>query len=116
MSIQIKRAYERPSESDGYRVLVDRIWPRGIRKEDAAISEWLKEIAPSKGLREWFGHEPERWDEFRIRYFEELGNHPDAITALRKKAGAGPVTLVYAAKDELHNNAVALKEHLEKKG
>ncbi len=113
MSIRIKRAYEAPSKSDGFRILVDRLWPRGVKKEDARIDLWMKDLAPSDELRKWFGHEPEKWDEFRKRYAKELAAREDALHDLSSRAAKGTVTLVYAAKDEEHNNAVALKEHLE---
>jgi uncharacterized protein YeaO (DUF488 family) len=107
---RIKRAYEPAAEADGTRVLVDRVWPRGITKEKAAVSEWLKEVAPSTELRKWFGHEPERFAEFRERYRAELKGSA-ALEALRRLKGV--VTLVYGAHDETHNQAVVLKELLE---
>ncbi len=110
--LQIKRAYAPPEPGDGTRVLVDRLWPRGVKKADAAVDHWLKEIAPSKALREWFAHDPARWDEFRERYAKELDDRPELLTQLRELARAGTVTLVYAAHDEAHNNAVALRERL----
>lgn len=113
MNIKLKRAYEAPSEADGFRVLVDRLWPRGLSKQSANIDLWLKEIAPSTALRKWFGHEPVEWDNFRERYFRELDKNPDAIEQLQEHAHRGRVTLVYSAKDEEHNDAVALKEYLE---
>lgn len=111
--IRIKRAYEDAVDSDGFRVLVDRLWPRGVKKEDARIDLWMKEIAPSTELREWFGHDPERWDEFRRRYRAELADHKDDLKVLRDKAGEGSLTLIFAAKDVDRNNAVVLKEALE---
>lgn len=111
-NIQLKRAYEPPAPDDGARILIDRLWPRGVKKEDAAIDEWIKEIAPSTELRKWFGHDPERWREFRRRYQSELRQHPDGIERLRALARRGPITLVYAAHDEAHNDAVVLKELL----
>jgi uncharacterized protein YeaO (DUF488 family) len=113
MSIDVKRAYDPPARSDGYRVLVDRIWPRGIAKEDLKVDAWLKEVAPSTALRKWFGHDPKKWDEFRRRYARELEPHAAALEQLVERARAGHVTLVFAAKDTEHNNAVALREHLE---
>ena len=110
--IRLKRAYERPEPNDGTRILIDRLWPRGIKKTDAAIDRWLKEVAPSAELRRWFGHRPERWPEFRRRYRAELRRHPEIVEEIRKTARAGPVTLVYAARDEAHNDAVVLKELL----
>lgn len=112
--IRVKRAYEPARPQDGQRVLVDRIWPRGVSKDEADLDEWLKEIAPSDELRKWFGHDPERWDEFRKRYFAELDEHPELVAQLRARADGHLVTLVYGAHDEEHNNAVALKEYLER--
>jgi len=112
-NIQLKRAFDPASKKDGHRVLVDRIWPRGLRKEEARIDDWMKEIAPSTGLRKWFGHEPAKWNEFRRRYFAELNRRPELVDRLVKIARSGPLTLVYSAKDEQHNNAVALREYLE---
>lgn len=114
MQIRLKRAYEPPAESDGVRILVDRIWPRGVRKEELKLEAWLKEIAPSSELRRWFGHDPEKWEEFRRRYFRELDERQDVVEELRSKVRQGGGTLVYGAADEQHNNAAALKEYLEK--
>ena len=114
MDIRLKRAYERPTKSDGTRVLVDRIWPRGVRREDAALDEWLKEIAPSNELRKWFNHDPERWEEFAEKYRLELAEHVEAVARLAQLAEKGRVTLVFGARDTDHNNAVVLKEYLEK--
>lgn len=111
--IRLKRAYEPPAPDDGQRILVDRLWPRGIAKDTARIDLWLKEVAPSNDLRTWFGHDPALWDEFRQRYFLELERNPEALAPLRAEMRNGPVTLVYGAKDEAHNNAVALKEFIE---
>ena len=108
--IRRKRAYEPPSNGDGVRVLVDRPWLREISKERAAIHLWLREIAPSAELREWFGHDPARWEEFRQGYRAELSGKPDLIRTLGEIEGAGPLTLVYAARGDARNNAVALKE------
>src|SRR5436853_6859476 len=105
MPISIKRAYDPPAEADGVRVLVDRLWPRGASKAAARIDQWLKDLAPSGGLRKWFGHDPARWGEFRKRYFKELSGQAEALAGLRKLARSGRVTLVYAAKDEEHNDA-----------
>ncbi len=113
-TIRLKRAYEPPTEEDGNRILVERLWPRGISKEDAAIDHWPKEIAPSTELRKWFGHDPDRWEEFRKRYWAELDQKGDLLDDLRQKLKEGPVTFVFAAKDEEHNSAVALKEYLER--
>jgi uncharacterized protein YeaO (DUF488 family) len=111
-AIRLKRAYERPSPDDGTRVLVDRLWPRGLRKADVAVERWLKEIAPTPELRRWFGHDPARWEEFYHRYCLELMSHPDVLDALRELASNGPLTLVYGARDELHNDAVVLRDVL----
>ncbi|MEW5996985.1 MAG: DUF488 domain-containing protein [Candidatus Micrarchaeota archaeon] len=115
MAIKLKRAYEKPSKDDGFRILVERLWPRGLTKERAAIDLWLKEIAPSPELREWFGHDPAKWKEFLRRYHAELGKKEDAMKTLKQKIKEGSVTFVYAAKDEEHNSAVALKMFLEHK-
>ncbi|ANA41526.1 MULTISPECIES: DUF488 domain-containing protein [Geobacter] len=110
--IRIKRVYDEPTPEDGKRILVDRLWPRGITKDKARIDEWLKEVAPSDGLRQWFGHDPARWDEFRERYRRELDAKAELLDGLRKLAAGGTVTLLFAAKDEKHNNAVVLKDIL----
>ena len=115
MSIELKRAYDRAAESDGYRVLVDRIWPRGVAKGDLQVDAWLKDLAPSAGLRKWFRHDPAKWDEFKQRYGRELEQRADALEQLLERARTRPVTLVFGAKDTEHNNAVALKEHLERR-
>lgn len=114
MRFHLKRVYEPAADGDGLRVLVDRLWPRGLKKEDAAVDLWLKEIAPSAGLRKWFGHDPKKWAEFRRRYRAELGERQDEIATLRERGGCGRVTLLYGAKDDAHNQAVVLKEFLEK--
>lgn len=109
----IKRAHDRAAGGDGRRVLVDRVWPRGISKQALAADAWVKEVAPSEGLRKWFGHDPARWDGFRKRYFQELDDNPDGLEALyRELRGVKHATLLYAARDEEHNNAVALLEYL----
>ena len=113
MTIDLKRAYDPPAKSDGRRILVDRVWPRGIAKHDLQIDAWLKDLAPSTELRRWFGHDPTKWDEFRKRYARELEQRSEALEELLEKARAGHVTLVFSARDTAHNNAVALKEHLE---
>jgi uncharacterized protein YeaO (DUF488 family) len=110
--IRLKRVYEPPSPEDGLRVLVDRLWPRGLRKADAAIDRWMKDIAPSTELRQWFGHDPERWQEFRRRYARELRQHATTIDELHELAQHKTVTLVFGARDEEHNDAVALREVL----
>ncbi len=110
--IKIKRIYEPFSPEDGKRVLIDRLWPRGIRKEEAHIDEWLKEISPSDELRRWFAHDPARWEDFRKCYASELREHSDLLTRMRKEARRETITLLYSAKDEEHNNAVVLREVL----
>lgn len=112
MPLRIKRVYDPPATDDGYRVLVDRIWPRGLSKDVAQIDEWLKDVAPSTALRKWFGHDPEKWKEFLRRYFRELDAKPVAVTRLRTLARGQRVTLLFAAQDIDHNNAVALKAYL----
>lgn len=111
-AVQIKRAYETSSPHDGTRVLVDRLWPRGVKKTDARIAEWMKEIAPSDALRKWFGHDPARWEEFRRRYKAELAGKKELLDNLRELARKGRLTLVYSARDEAHNQAVVLLEML----
>ena len=108
-NIKLKRAYERPAADDGVRILIDRLWPRGVSKAAAAIDQWAKDIAPSTALRKWFGHDPARWQEFRRRYAKELRQHPEELARLRALAKQGPVTLVFSARDEHHNDAVVLK-------
>jgi uncharacterized protein YeaO (DUF488 family) len=115
VNIQLKRVYQAASPGDGYRLLVDCIWPRGLGKQEARIDDWMKEIAPSTELRKWFGHEPAKWAEFRRRYFAELSDRPDLVERLVEMARGAPLTLVYSAKDEEHNNAVALREYLERR-
>lgn len=110
--IKFKRAYEPPSADDGARILIDRLWPRGLRKEDAAIDEWMKDVAPSTELRKWFNHDPVRWPEFQRRYIAELAQRTEALDRLRALARQGPLTLVYSAHDEMHNDAVVLKSLL----
>jgi uncharacterized protein YeaO (DUF488 family) len=112
--IRIKRIYDTPSEEDGYRALVDRLWPRGITKEKAGIDIWLKDAGPSDELRKWFNHEPQKWDDFKKRYFAELERKQGILGPVMEKFEEG-VTLLYSAKDQKYNNAVALKEYLEKK-
>jgi uncharacterized protein YeaO (DUF488 family) len=115
MTIDLKRAYDPPAMGDGRRILVDRVWPRGIAKDHLRIDAWLKDLAPSTELRKWFGHDPAKWDEFKKRYARELEQRSEALEELVEKARAGHVTLVFSAKDTQHNNAVALKEHLERR-
>ena len=111
--IHLKRVYEEPSSNDGVRVLVERLWPRGLTKERAAVDLWLKDIAPSPELRKWFGHDPARWGQFQERYRRELREKKDAVRLLKQKAKEGTVTLVYAARDEEHNGALVLKGFLQ---
>ena len=113
--IKLKRAYEKPAKDDGLRILVDRLWPRGVTKVAAHVDLWLKDVAPSTALRIWFGHDPARWDEFRQRYFEELKKSDDAVAQLRALIAEQPVTFVYAAKDPEHTHALALKDFVERK-
>ena len=113
--ITVKRAYEPAARTDGTRLLVERLWPRGLTKEKVHVAAWLKDVRPSTGLRKWFSHDPQKWDRFRERYFEELDAHPEAWQPIVSAARRGPVTLVYSSHDEAHNNAVALKEYLAAK-
>lgn len=113
--IRLKRAYDKPAKNDGRRVLVDRIWPRGVKKEDLELNDWFKDLAPSSDLRKWFGHDPEKWEQFKARYFDELEGSAKGIEVLLETAENGRLTLVYASSEEKHNNAVALKEYLEEK-
>jgi uncharacterized protein YeaO (DUF488 family) len=110
--VKLKRAYEKPAATDGARILVDRLWPRGLTKDAAALDSWAKDLAPSTELRKWFGHDPARWAEFKRRYAAELRQHSALLDALRQRAELGPVTLVYAARDEEHNEAVVLRDTL----
>ena len=111
--IKVKRVYEAPSEGDGFRILVDRVWPRGLSKKAAAVDVWMWDIAPSAELRKWFGHDPDKWKQFCVRYTKELDARADKVALLKARIRAHTVTLVYAAKDIAHNNAVALKQYLE---
>ncbi|MGH9765929.1 MAG: DUF488 domain-containing protein [Blastocatellia bacterium] len=112
--IKLKRAYEKPAKDDGERILVERLWPRGLSKAQAKLDLWLKEIAPSAELREWFGHEPDRWAEFRRRYLKELKQKTDLVSLLKRLTKKGTVTLIYAARDEEHNGALVLRQFLQK--
>lgn len=112
MDVRIKRAYEPAAADDGYRILIDRIWPRGVSKDAARIDEWARDAAPSTALRQWFGHDPARWREFRQRYRKELAAHAERVDGWRERAAKGRVTVVYGARDEAHNNAVVLRELL----
>jgi uncharacterized protein YeaO (DUF488 family) len=113
--IKLKRAYEPVSRADGTRFLVERLWPRGISKDKLHLDGWLKEVGPSTELRKWFGHDPEKWAQFRRRYFRELDSHEESWRPILSAARAGTVTLVYSSHDEEHNNAVALREYLQAK-
>lgn len=113
MTIKLKRVYERPDAQDGERILVDRLWPRGLSKERAQIDLWLKDIAPSTELRVWFGHDPEKWKSFQERYRTELRHNSDLVKIIAEKAKSRTVTLVYAARDQKHNEAVVVKKFIE---
>ena len=113
--IQLKRAYDPPSEEDGMRILVERLWPRGVTKEKAALDAWMKDISPSPSLRKWYAHDPEKWEEFRRRYREELRRNEEAIQELEGMVAGRTVTFIYAAKDEARNSARVLKEFLEER-
>ena len=112
--IELKRVYEKPSKNDGERILVDRLWPRGLKKEEAAVDAWMKDVAPSTELRKWFGHDPARWKVFQTRYRKELRERKDAVKELKQKTKKHKVTLVYGARDEEHNAAIVLKGVLER--
>ena len=111
-SVKLKRAYEPAAADDGTRILVDRLWPRGVSKEHAALDQWMKDIAPSAELRKWFGHDPARWEEFGRRYTGELHGNAELLDQLRSLARQGPVTLVYSVHDEVHNDAIVLRDLL----
>lgn len=112
MTIQLKRAYEKPERGDGTRILVDRLWPRGLTKDKAKINLWLKDVAPSTALRKWFGHDPKKWRRFRSRYRTELKQRGDQLQLIKSKAKKGVITLIYGARDQKHNEAVVLKQLL----
>ena len=114
MPIYLKRIYEKPSRRDGFRMLVERLWPRGVSKQDAQVDLWLKEVAPSPGLRTWFSHDRVKWKEFKARYFNELNQRKDTLHFIVTRMHEGNVTFVYASKEERFNNAVALKEYIER--
>lgn len=114
--IHLKRVHDPPSHDDGLRILVERLWPRGLTKARAAVNLWIKDVAPIPDLRKWFGHDPARWKQFKQRYWNELKNKKDDVDALRHEAKAGKVTFIYAAHDEEHNGALALKEFIEQRG
>lgn len=111
MEIKLKRVYEKPDEKDGYRILVDRLWPRGLTKEKAGVDLWLKNIAPTTQLRKWFAHDPEKWNEFQKKYLKEVKENTEAVSDLKNHLKKGTVTLLYAAKDEVHNEALVLKNY-----
>jgi uncharacterized protein YeaO (DUF488 family) len=110
MNIKIKRVYEKPGKEDGSRILVDRLWPRGLTKEKAALNLWLKDIAPTTELRKWFNHDPAKWNEFIKKYLKELKENEESVSILKNFLKKGPVTLIYAAKDEAHNEAQVIKD------
>ena len=114
MNIKTKRIYDTYKKADGYRILVDRLWPRGVKKDEAHIDDWIKTVAPSDSLRKWFAHDPEKWEEFKKNYHAELNDKKALLDNLIAGKGRGNITLVYSAKDDKHNNAVALKEYLER--
>lgn len=114
--IQVKRVHDQPSPNDGARVLVDRLWPRGIRKDDTKLTLWLKDVAPSPGLRTWFGHDPARFDEFSRRYRAELTTNTEAVSQIDALLKQGRVTLLYAARDDAHNQAIVLADYLRNRG
>jgi uncharacterized protein YeaO (DUF488 family) len=114
MNIKLRRVYEKPTKQDGLRILVDRLWPRGLTKEKASVDLWLKEIAPSAELRKWFGHDPAKWKKFRARYETEIGHNREVFTFLEEKAREGTITLIYGARDKEHNEALVLKQLLER--
>lgn len=115
MTIRIKRIYAGAARGDGHRVLVDRLWPRGISKQDARLDDWLRDVAPSDSLRKWFAHDPAKWGEFRDRYRRELSGREEPVAKLVEIAKQGPLTLVYGARDEEHNQAVVLREYLQER-
>ncbi len=111
--MKIKRVYDAPSRGDGKRILIDRLWPRGLKKDEARVEEWMKEIAPSTELRQWFGHDPDKWGEFKKQFFKELRGRQDLTDSIINAAREGTVTLLYGSKEERYNNAVALKEYID---
>ena len=115
MSIAVKRIYSAPEDSDGVRILVDRLWPRGMKKATAKVDAWVKEIAPSTELRQWYGHDPKKWNEFRKRYFAELEAKPEFLDQLREHMGEGTATFLYSSKEDKLNNAMALREYLKRR-
>ncbi|MFT4064053.1 DUF488 domain-containing protein [Paraburkholderia sp.] len=115
-NVQIKRVYEPVSARDGARILVDRVWPRGITKAQAGLTLWMKDIAPSTRLRQWFNHDPDRWEQFQQAYARELDGNGEAVSQVLALCAAGPVTLLYGARDQEHNNALVLQQYLHKRG
>ena len=115
MKIQVERIYDNPKGDKSFRILVDRLWPRGLSKDEVKIDLWQKDIAPSDSLRKWFGHDEKKWNQFKSKYFKELVKKEEAVTTIIKKAKEDSITLLYGAKEERFNNAVALKEYFEKK-
>jgi len=113
--VRVRRVYEPPQDDDGARVLIDRLWPRGLKRESLHLAEWIRDLAPSDALRNWFKHDPKKWDEFRRRYFAELDSKPHVWKRLLEIADRGTVTLLYSAKDTEHNNAIALREYLARR-
>jgi len=113
VGVRVKRVYDQPAKADGYRMLVDRLWPRGLKKSEARIDEWLREIAPSTALRKWFKHDPDKWKEFKKKYSAELDDHREQVEKLAREARKRTITLLFSARDTEHNNAVALKEYIE---
>jgi uncharacterized protein YeaO (DUF488 family) len=109
-NVKVKRAYEPASHDDGIRVLIDRLWPRGVKKTDAKVDEWMKDLAPSTELRKWFGHDPAQWEEFQRRYTAEIHQHPEQLHHLQALAREGTITLVFSAHDEAHNNAIVVRD------
>jgi uncharacterized protein YeaO (DUF488 family) len=114
VSIRLKRVYDEPVKSDGHRILVDRLWPRGVNKKKARVDQWLEDVAPSTKLRKWFAHDPGKWKEFKKRYTAELDVHHEQVKKLLREARKRTVTLLFSAKDTEHNNAVALKDYIER--
>jgi uncharacterized protein YeaO (DUF488 family) len=113
VGVKVKRVYDKPAKSDGLRVLVDRIWPRGLKKSEARIDQWLREIAPSTSLRKWFKHDPRKWEQFKKKYAAELEEHREEVEKLARECRKRSVTLLFGAKNTAHNNALALKEYVE---
>ena len=115
MKTKIKRVYEKPAKEDGFRILADRLWPRGLTKEKASVDLWLKDIAPSTELRKWFGHDPEKWNEFKKKYVAELKKNKETVSILKEKIKEGTVTILYGARDQVHNEALVILDFLDEK-